>query len=938
MVIETENQEFHEKQVNSTFQQNWHFVAAESILAELKTSVTSGLSAQAVEQNLAQYGANVLAETKPRSGLIIFLGYFWSIPVALLTLAAILSIATDSKVDAVVILGVVVINAVLGYVTESRSERIILSLKNLINPSTWVIRDGQAIEIESQGVVIGDILILKPGSYVAADARLVESDRLSVDESVLTGESIPVIKTWQTLPEPDISLAERTNMVYRSTFVTGGQGLGVVVATGQKTEMGCIQALVTETTIPKTPLEKQLDRAGGQLVLLSSAVCILVLGLGIVRGYGFIEMLKTSIALAVAAVPEGLPTVATITLALGINVMRQKRVLVRRLDAIEALGSVQTICLDKTGTLTANEMSVVAIQTPSHQIKVKDGQFFGDRYEEFWQLFKVAILCNESQINPSQDKIEGSPTENALMQMAISADLDITALQTQFPLLEINHRADGQNYMATVHQLNKSQKLIAVKGNPSEVLELCQFQFINDCPVLLTEIERQAIAMANQQMTSQALRVLGTAYKEVENTEEITSDKLVWLGLIGITNPIRPGVKELITDFHRAGIDTVMVTGDQANTARAIASELNLSQGEELVGVDGELLSVTEFSDLGLEEQNTLLRKGSNLEDYLPLANLDQVPVNFFARISPADKLKIVRALQKAGKVVAMTGDGINDAPALKAAEVGIAMGKSGTDVAREVADIVLEDDNLATAIAAVSQGRTIYNNIKKALHFLLSTNLSEIIVMVVANLCGIGQPLKAIQLLWLNLVTDIFPGLALGLEAPEPDVLKVPPRDPEAAIIGSADFKRLGFEASIISLFTLGAYSYSIINYGIGDRASTIAFMSLVTAQLLHAFSCRSSQPSWRVKLKPNHYLRLALGISLSLQFVCLIIPSLGSLLKVTAISLSDSVIILACALLPLIINETTKIKQLHFHYQNPEKTDRKNQLNQAYDRQNRN
>ncbi|WP_019503583.1 cation-transporting P-type ATPase [Pleurocapsa sp. PCC 7319] len=916
MVIETGNQEFHEKQINSTFQQNWHFKSAESTLAELKTSVTSGLSAQAVKQNVAQYGANVLAETKPRSGLIIFLGYFWSIPVALLTLAAILSIATDSKVDALVILGVVFINAVLGYITESRSERIILSLKNLINPSTWVIRDGQAIEIESQGVVVGDILILKPGSYVAADARLVESDRLSVDESVLTGESIPVIKTWQTLPELDLPLAKRTNMVYRSTFVTGGQGLGVVVATGQKTEMGRIQALVSETSIPQTPLEKQLDRAAGQLVLLSSAVCILVLGLGIVRGYGFIEMLKTSIALAVAAVPEGLPTVATITLALGINVMRQKRVLVRRLDAIEALGSVQTICLDKTGTLTANQMSVVEIQTPSHQIKVKDGEFSGDRHEELWQLIKVAVLCNESQINPSQNIIDGSPTENALMQMAISADIDIIALQTKYPLLEINHRADGQNYMATVHQINESQKLIAVKGNPSEVLELCKFQLKNDRPVLLTEIERQASAKANQQMTSQALRVLGTAYKEIEGTEEIASDKLVWLGLIGITNPIRPGVKELIADFHRAGIDTVMVTGDQANTARAIASELNLSQEKELVGIDGELLLVSEFFDLKLEEQNTLLRKESNLENHPSLANLAQVPVNFFARISPADKLKIVRALQKAGKVVAMTGDGINDAPALKAAEVGIAMGKSGTDVAREVADIVLEDDNLATAIAAVSQGRTIYNNIKKALHFLLSTNLSEIIVMVLANLCGIGQPLNAIQLLWLNLVTDIFPGLALGLEAPEPDVLNVPPRNPEAAIIDSADFKRLGFEAGIISLFTLGAYSYSIINYGIGDRASTIAFMSLVTAQLLHAFSCRSSQPFWRVKLKPNHYLRLALGISLSLQFICLIIPSFGSLLKVTGIGLGDSVVILVSALLPLIINETTKIKQSHFHY----------------------
>ncbi len=866
-----------------------HLKEAESILAELETSATSGLSASAVKQNLAKYGANVLPEAKPRSGLVIFLGYFWSIPVALLTLAAILSIATDSKVDAVVIMGVVVINAVLGYITESRSERIILSLKNLVNPSAWVIRDGRATEINSQAIVVGDILVLKPGSYVPADARLIECDRFSVDESALTGESISVRKTCQTLTGGDIPLAERTNMVYRGTFVTGGQGLGVVVATGQHTEMGRIQALVGETTIPQTPLEKQLDRAGGQLVLLSSAVCILVLGLGIVRGYGFWEMLKTSIALAVAAVPEGLPTVATITLALGILKMRQQRVLVRRLDAIEALGSVQTICLDKTGTLTANEMSVVEIQTPSRKIEVEEGQFFSERQTfdvkrdaELLELITVAVLCNESKVNSNRDGkyiINGSPTENALMQMAVSAELDLAALQTQYPLTEINHRADGQNYMATVHQFGRWQKLIAVKGNPSEVLTLCAYRLKNGQPVTLTELDKQAIATANHQMTSKAFRVLGTAYREIDATNEIAAEELSWLGLIGIANPIRHGVKELIAAFHQAGINTVMLTGDQTNTARAIAEQLNLSQGKELA-----------------------------VNSEFPTANSKLSKINVFARISPAHKLEIVRAFQKAGKVVAMTGDGINDAPALKAAEVGIAMGKNGTDVAREVADIVLEDDNLETAIAAVSQGRTIYNNIKKALHFLLATNLSEIIVMLLANLLGIGQPLNAIQLLWLNLVTDIFPGLALGLEAPDPDVLNVPPRPPEAAIINSADFKRLGFEAGVISLCTLAAYSYSLANYGMGDRSRTIAFMSLVTGQLLHAFSCRSSQPFWRVQLKPNNYLTLALGISLSLQFICLIIPSLGSLLKVTAIYPLDAMIIAISALLPLMINEITK------------------------------
>ena len=864
---------------------DWHQREVAEILAELNTSVRSGLSSDVVRENAVKYGTNSLPEAKPRSGSIVFLGYFWSIPVALLTLAAILSLATGSQIDAIVIMVVVVINAVLGYVTESRSEKIILSLKNLVTPSAGVIRDGKEIEIDSGSVVVGDILILKPGSYVAADVRSLESDRLTIDESALTGESIPVLKNARLLTDRDIPLAERYNMAYRGTYVTGGQGLGVVVATGQQTEMGKIQALVSKTAIPQTPLSQQLDRTGGQLVLLSSAVCLVVLGLGVWRGYGFMEMLTTAIALAVAAVPEGLPTVATITLALGINRMRQQKVLVRRLDAIEALGSVQTICLDKTGTLTTNEMSVAKIETPSLEVSLENSPLSLDR--DLLRLIEVAVLCNESKVSKnSQGKItiEGSSTETALMQMALTANLDIPTLHTLYPLLETYHRANERNYMATVHQLDGTRRLIAVKGSPLEVLELCKYKF-NGQPILLSEADRKAIATANQQMTINALRVLGTAYKEIDSNDEINLNDLIWLGLIGIANPIRPGVKELIADFHRAGIDTVMITGDQENTALAIARQLNLDR----------------------QPKST-----NNRKDVACYVSTDQT--NVFARVTPADKLKIVRSFQARGKIVAMTGDGINDAPALKAAEVGIAMGKTGTDVAREVADIILKDDNLETAIAAVSQGRTIYNNIKKALHFLLATNLSEIIVMVIANLLGIGQPLNAIQLLWLNLATDIFPGLALGLEAPEPNVLDVPPRPSAAAIIDTSDFKQLGLEAGVISLFTLLAYGYAIANYGISPHASTVAFMSLVTAQLLHAFCCRSARPFWQVKLQPNHYLTLALGISLSLQFACLVIPSLGSLLKIATVNLTDFIVIAIAALTPLIINELSKINFTSF------------------------
>ncbi len=873
---------------------SWHLQETEVVLAELGTSKESGLSLERVEHNLQKYGANVLSESQPRSGLSIFIDYFKSVPVALLTLAAALSIVTGGIIDAGVIMGVVVINAMLGYATESQSERIIHSLKSLVNPSAGTIRANKVTKINSSEIVVGDILVLKPGSYVAADARLIEAERLSVDESALTGESVPVLKTAQTLTGRDVALAERVNMVYRGTLVTGGQGLAVVVATGQLTEMGRIQTLVGETTVPQTPMERQLDRAGGQLVLLSSGVCGVVFVLGLLRGYGVIQMLKTSISLAVAAVPEGLPTVATTTLALGIGKMRRHNVLIRRLDAIEALGSVQTICLDKTGTLTANQMTVVELRIDRQTIEVTDGQFLMagkplNPYgcDELLKLLHVSILCNESKVNNHNDGryiVNGSATENALMQMAIAAGIDILELQRKYPRLEINHRSQEQNFMRTVHVVHEAQKLIAVKGSPTEVLELCAWKLERGEQIPLSEADRQAIEEENERMAGKALRVLGAAYGYLDDAED--SESLIWLGLVGMADPVRHGVKELMGSFHQAGIKTVMITGDQAPTAYAIGKELDLSQGKPL-----EILDSTHLAHLDGEVMKGLC---------------DRVQV--FARISPVYKLQIVQSLQQAGKVVAMTGDGINDAPALKAAEVGIAMGHGGTDAAREVADVVLEDDRLETMIIAVSQGRTIYNNIRKSVHFLLSTNLSEIMVMLLANGVGLGQPLNAMQLLWLNMVTDIFPGLALALEPPEPEVLQTPPRSPEEPILNSQDFQRIVWESSVLSVSSMAAYGYGIARYGISPQASSIAFMSLVTGQLLHALSCRSSKPLNTIQLPPNHYLTLALGGSLTLQLICLVIPGLRNLLQVTPLNLLDGVVIGNSAVLPLLLNETTK------------------------------
>lgn len=877
----------------------WHLMAAEAVLATLETSQTTGLSSAAAQDRLRRYGPNLAPESVPRSSLSMLLEQFTSLPVAFLGVAAGISLLTAGVADALVIAGVVAINATIGYVTESQSEQTIHALKSLVHPSALTRRDGQAHVARAEELVPGDILVLRPGSYVAADARLLEAQRLSVDESALTGESLPVLKNTAALTEAEVPLADRHNMVYAGTLVTGGQGLAAVIATGQHTEMGQIQVLVDVAAAPETPLQRQLNQMGRQLVLLSGAVCAFVFGIGLWRGYGLFEMLTTSIALAVAAVPEGLPTIATTVLALGIRNMRQHHVLIRRLEAVETLGSMQVICLDKTGTLTLNQMTVVSLHAGGRQVGVHDGAFVavGEdsaplAHTEFERLMHVSVLCSETEIVEHQHGeyvLRGSPTENALLHMAITAGVNVGQLRQHYPLLHMQHRAEQRNYMSTLHTHQHGQ-LLAVKGSPNEVLALCSWHVRNGQVEPLTEADCFAIGIANDRMAGEALRVLGAAYREVDGADGDVSglDGLTWLGLIGMADPVRTGAQEVIADFHQAGIETVMITGDQSTTAYAIGKELRLSRGEQL-----EILDSTHVTGVDPEVMTALASR-----------------VHVFARVSPSHKLQIVQALQRSGKVVAMTGDGINDGPALKVADIGIAMGNTGTDVAREVADVVLEDDHLETMLIAVSQGRTIYNNIRKSVHFLLATNLSEIMVMCVALSTGLGQPLNAMQLLWINLLSDVAPGLALALEPPEPEVLQQSPRDPAEPIITSAEFKRIGFEAALLSASTLSAYGYGLLRYGMGPQANTLAFSSLTIGQLLHAFSCRSQTHSvfGATSLPANPYLTLAVGGSLALQLLTFIVPGLGGLLGLAPITLLDGAVVGLSALLPLAVNEATK------------------------------
>ena len=889
-------------------EEQWHLKKAQEPVEAFDSNGRTGLSKEAYEANHRRYGPNLLPESVPRSGWSIVAEQFTSLPVLLLGVAAGISLLTGGLADAVVIAGVVGINAVIGYVTESGSERTIHSLKSLVRPHALVTREGRMRQVGVEEVVPGDILVLRPGTYVAADARLLESEQLSADESALTGESMPVAKDAEPLEGDELSLAERKNMVYMGTLITGGQGVAVVVATGRYTEMGCIQALVESALSPATPMEQQLDRMGRRLALMSGAVCLGVFFVGLLRGYGMLRMLKVSVSLAVAAVPEGLPAVATTTLALGIRKMRKHHVLIRRLEAIETLGSVQTICLDKTGTLTLNQMTVVRVHVGEEQLHVAEGRFTSSQQadvnpylsEELIRLLHVGALCNESRVFPSNGSqvVKGTPTENALIHLAMTSGVDVIQLRDSFPVLRIMHRSENRNIMVTVHEIASfPTRLVAVKGSPPEVLALCEWYMKEDKRLPLTLDERERIEEANVQMAGEGLRVLGLAFAphhegdvEEDNGAFAVAD-LVWLGIVGMTDPIRPVAKQVIHSLHAAGIGTVMITGDQSATAFAVAKELDLAHGAEVEIVDSRNLA-----SMPPEVLKALSGR-----------------VHVFARVSPAHKLQIVDALQEAGRGVAMTGDGINDGPALKAAGIGVAMGHAGTDVAREVADVVLEDDNLETMMIAISEGRTIYNNIRKTIRFLLATNMSEVMVTATSISVGLGEPLSPMQLLWINLVSDIFPGLALALEPPEPDVLLRPPRDPGEEILEAPAVKRMLVESAVLSSGAMGAYGYGLLRYGRGPRAGTMAFLSLTMGQLLHAISTRSPTRTIydRERLPANPYLTGALAGCFLLQGVALVFPPLRQLLGITRIGLIDGLVVAGGAVLPLLANEGIKKSQ---------------------------
>ena len=860
----------------------WHSLDGEEVLRQLATNPQSGLSADAVAARRGQWGTNRLSVVRGRSDLEIFLDQLISLPVAMLGGSATLSIATRSFFDAFVTIGVVATNAVIGWATESGAQRLIGRITSADVVDASVIRDGREHRLAAHQLVPGDVLVLRRGDPVPADARLLESHTLSVNESLLTGESAAQLKDASARLSAATPLADRTNLVFMGTTVAGGSGIAIVIATGNRTEIGRIQALAGATVAPQPPIARDLDHLGRDLAIGALLVCGIAFSLGVLRGHPWLQILKSAIALAVAAVPEGLPAIATSTLALGLRRMRSEHMLVRRLDAVEGLGSLNVLCLDKTGTLTENRMQVTAAALDGRRWSLDQDE---SQPASLAALARYALLATESAVTDvSEQTLEGlSGTERAIVEFAQAIGTDIDQLNGTLQRRGTRLRDDAHNFVA-VDYADDDSGLVAIKGRPSEVLNLCENVARNGDYLPLSDGLRIEINRENERLAAEGLRVLGVAYARGASRMDLDGN-LTWCGLIAMHDPLRPNSAAAIEQFQRAGVRTIMITGDQAPTAAKAARELNLAADEPLQILDA---SDLEQIDPGILE--ALAKK-----------------THVFARVSPATKLEVVQALQRGGAVVGMTGDGINDGPALKAADVGIAMGRSGARIARDVADVVIQDDNLEHLIEGIAEGRTILANIRKSIHFLLSTNLSEIFVIFAEILRGPRELESPMELFWINLVTDIFPSIGLALEPPAPDVLERPPRSREEPLIDGAYYRQLAKEATVIGGTSLVAHFYGIARYGTGPRTRSVTFFSLVAAQLLHTITCRRDrfQVSSTPAMSNNPGLVSALIGSAALQALPMFVPPLRRLLGIGPIGPLDLAVIAGTSATSYFLNE---------------------------------
>ena len=871
----------------------WHSLPVDAVLERLDSS-PSGLDPAEAGRRLERFGTNRLTRAEPVSAISILASQFKSLVVLLLVGAALVALLLGDVLEAVSIGAVLAINTLIGFGVELRARRAMDALLRYEVPEAKVVRAGRVERIASDRLVPGDVIALEEGDRVPADARLVETVELRANEAPLTGESLPVHKRAEPAPD-DALLAERASMVYTGTGVVVGRATAVVVATGAETEMGRIGALVAGVEEGKTPLEVRLDQLGHRLVWLTLGVAGVVTGLGVAQGSPLGRMVETGIALAIAAVPEGLPAVATIALAVGLRRMARRNAIVRRLSAVETLGATTVVCTDKTGTLTAGQMTAIVVVGGTDRVDVTgagyavEGSFMGpsgavDPSSEPWlgRALTAAALTSRARVDPSAGEVMGDPTDAALTVLALKGGADASELLEDLPLaLDVPFTSERRS-SASVHRKG-TEHVTFVKGAPATVLERCSRWVTRDGDRDLDGRTRERLAEANQDLAAQGLRVIALASSESDRADDLT-----FLALVGILDPPAEGVRETIGTLRAAGIRTVMITGDQRATAETVARELGaLDEGHR--SIDGRELSRLNDTELAQEER----------------------AIGVFSRVSPEQKLRIVTALQARGEIVAMLGDGVNDAAALKKADIGVAMGVRGSDVAKETADIVLQDDRFLTIGAAVEEGRVIYENIRKFVFYLFSCNLAEVLVLLVASLAGLPLPLLPLQILWLNLVTDTFPALALALEPAEPGVMRRPPRDPEQSILSPRFIRAMLWYAALITLATLAAYVWGL-EAGRADRAVTIAFVTLALSQLFHLGNARSRGPvlAWR-RMTANRWALGAVPLVIALQVAAVHWAPLAALLRTVPLTAADWLVVCALSAVPAVVGQLGDLVQ---------------------------
>lgn len=889
---------------------NWYLLENEEVSSKLSTDLEKGLSSELAKERLKSHGYNELISKEGPTIWQMLLSQFQDFLVLILIGASLVSALIGEVTDSVVIILIVVLNASLGVVQEFKANKALEALKKMAAPEAKVIRDGKIIEIPARELVPGDLVILEAGNYVPADLRLVESVNLKIEEASLTGESVPVEKNAEIVFNNDVPLGDRSNSAFMSTVVTYGRGKGIVVETGMNTEIGLIAEMLESYEEESTPLQKKLAELGKILGIASLAICGIVFILGLIRGVPILEMFMTAVSLAVAAIPEGLPAIVTIVLALGMQRMVKRHSIIKKLHAVETLGSTTVICSDKTGTLTQNEMTAQKVFVNGNVYSISgegyktQGEFTlnGKTIDpladpDLKMLLTIGALCNDAKLEESGSdgdktcRIIGDPTEGCLVVGAAKACMCLEELNKSRPRLQEIPFDSDRKRMTTFHPYEDGY-IACIKGAPDVMLNLSNRILKNGEILDLTEADREQILEINHEMASQALRVLAFAFK-LENElpkdpkpEEVEKD-MIFVGLVGMIDPARPEAKEAIEICKQAGIRPVMITGDYKDTAEAIAR------------------------DLGMLDETSKVLTGTDLDamsDEELVAVADQVSV--YARVSPVHKLRIVEAIKQNNHIVAMTGDGVNDAPALKKADIGVAMGITGTDVAKETADMILTDDNFASIVAAVEEGRVIYANIRKFIFFLLSCNIAEILIIFVAMLVGLPIPLKPIQLLWLNLLTDAFPALALGMEAKEPDIMEKPPRNPNEPIMDHRMKVQIAIQSIFMTMAVLGVFTFALNTSSNLQVAQTYAFATLIFSELLRAYTSRSETLSvFKIGVFSNKYMVGGTFISFLLLLLVIYVPALREIFDTVKLSIYDWDIIVLFGMIPFIAAEVSKI-----------------------------